>query len=211
MPGGYGEQFLAEPKAHDITEGLVGEKNRDLKILMTAAPLAVARAARARRCSPADLLVTSADAFGMTDFFAWAEKGGPPEANCRRSREGHSPGDGGRAAEKGERARSHGPRMVVVGTASVALGQSWQERVLRGGAIFTEKRALLALRRGRQSSTSPTSPRRSGRASARVASAKSCATWSLHAGGGGALGAAVYLRRRVQEGEERPQEPHDEG
>jgi hypothetical protein len=33
---------------------------------------------------------------------------------------------------------AHGPRMVVVGTASVALGQSWQERVLRGGAIFTE-------------------------------------------------------------------------
>ena len=27
----------------------------------------------------------------------------------------------------------------------------------------------------------------------------------------GLLGAAVYLRRRVQEGEERPQEPHDEG
>jgi hypothetical protein len=28
--------------------------------------------------------------------------------------------------------------MVVVGTASLALGQNWQERVLRGGAIFTE-------------------------------------------------------------------------
>jgi hypothetical protein len=33
---------------------------------------------------------------------------------------------------------AHGPRMVVVGTTSLALGQSWQERVLRGGAIFTE-------------------------------------------------------------------------
>ena len=32
----------------------------------------------------------------------------------------------------------HGPRMVVVGAANVALGQSWQERVLRGEAIFTE-------------------------------------------------------------------------
>ena len=31
LPGGYGEQFLAEAKVHEITQGLVGEKNRDLK------------------------------------------------------------------------------------------------------------------------------------------------------------------------------------
>ena len=36
LPGGFGEQFLAEPKVHSITQALAGERNRDLKILMTA-------------------------------------------------------------------------------------------------------------------------------------------------------------------------------
>jgi hypothetical protein len=134
LPGGFGEQFLAEPKMHDITQGLMGEKNRDLKILMTAArPLSIAGGA----APPAELLGASGQAFGMTDFFAWAERGGVPEK---------SPGDRegplalALAAELPSKAAgaAHGPRMVVVGTASLALGQNWQERVLRGGAIFTE-------------------------------------------------------------------------
>ncbi|HMI88508.1 MAG TPA: GldG family protein, partial [Polyangiaceae bacterium] len=61
LPGGFGEQFLAEPKVHEITQGLLGEKNRDLKILMTAArPLSLAGGA----VTPAELLATSGQAFG---------------------------------------------------------------------------------------------------------------------------------------------------
>src|SRR5262245_25570169 len=73
----------------------------------------------------------------MTDFFAWAERGGPPQ---RTGADRQGPLALAMAAElpKKPSGASHGPRMVVVGTASVALGQSWQERVLRGGAIFTE-------------------------------------------------------------------------
>jgi hypothetical protein len=134
LPGGFGEQFLAEPKAHEITQGLLGEKNRDLKILMTAArPLsAVGGAAPA-----AELLGSSGEAFGMTDFFGWAERGGAPEKHTG-DREG--PLALAMAAELTNKAAgtAHGPRMVVVGTASLALGQNWQEQVLRGGAIFTE-------------------------------------------------------------------------
>ncbi|MET0592516.1 MAG: hypothetical protein ABW133_07445, partial [Polyangiaceae bacterium] len=135
LPNGFGEQFLAEPKAHAITQGLVGEKNRDLKILMTAArPLSVAAGAAA---PAAELLGTSAQAFGMTDFFAWAERGGAPE---KLSDDKSGPLALAMAAELPNKGGSavHGPRMVVVGTASLALGQNWREPVLRGGAIFTE-------------------------------------------------------------------------
>jgi len=135
LPGGFGEQFLAEPKMHEITRALVGERNRDLKILMTASR-SLSRIGNASR-PPADLLGTSKEAFGMTDFFAWAERGGPPQKTAA-----DRPGPlvlamAGELPKKSSSA-AHGPRMVVVGTASVALGQSWQERVLRGGAIFTE-------------------------------------------------------------------------
>ena len=134
LPGGFGEQFLAEPKAHEITQGLLGEKNRDLKILMTAArPLTAAGGG----APAAELLTTTGDAFGMVDFFGWAEHGGAPE---KRSGDRDGPLAVALAAELPKKAAgaAHGPRMVVVGTASLALGQNWQERVLRGGAIFTE-------------------------------------------------------------------------
>jgi gliding motility-associatede transport system auxiliary component len=137
LPGGFGDQFLAEPKTHAVTSGLVGERNRDLKILMVAAQ-SVSRLPGGSTI-PAEILVTSKDAFGMTDFFGWVQKGGAPE---------RAPGDhpgplavamANELPAKGDRAaQAHGPRMVVVGSASVALGQNWQEPVLRGGAIFTE-------------------------------------------------------------------------
>jgi len=135
LPGGFGEQFLAEPKIHPITQGLLGERNRDLKILMTASR-SLARAGTGA-AAPAELLVTSKDAFGMTDFFGWAERGGAPQ---KTAADRPGPLALAMAAEltKKPAGVAHGPRMVVVGTASVALGQSWQERVLRGGAIFTE-------------------------------------------------------------------------
>jgi hypothetical protein len=135
LPGGFGEQFLAEPKMHPITQGLVGERNRDLKILMTASR-SLSRTGTVS-VPPAELLGTSKEAFAMTDFFAWAEKGGPPQ---RTGADRQGPLAIAMAAElpKKSETASHGPRMVVVGTASVALGQNWQERVLRGGAIFTE-------------------------------------------------------------------------
>jgi hypothetical protein len=137
LPGGYGEQFLAEPKPHAITSGLAGDRNRDLKILMVAAQ-SLARLPGAT-VIPAEILSTSKDAFGMTDFFGWVKKGGPPE---KVSGDHPGPLPIAMASEllqnKDAGAKAHGPRMVVVGSASVALGQSWQEPVLRGGAVFTE-------------------------------------------------------------------------
>jgi hypothetical protein len=135
LPGGFGEQFLAQPKMHAITQALVGERSRDLRILMTASRSLSRTGATV---SPAaELLATSKEAFGMTDFFSWAAKGGPPE---RAGADRAGPLALAMAAELPKKSKDapHGSRMVVVGTVSVALGQSWQERVLRGGAIFTE-------------------------------------------------------------------------
>jgi hypothetical protein len=135
LPGGFGEQFLAEAKPHAITQGLVGDKSRDLKILVTAAR-SLSRAASGG-AAPASLLSTSADAFGMVDFFGWASKGGAPQKTAA-DRAGPLVIAMAAELEKKAPGAPHGPRMVVVGTTSLALGQNWQERVLQGGAIFTE-------------------------------------------------------------------------
>jgi len=135
LPNGFGEQFLAEPKMHAITQGLAADRARDFKILISAAR-SLSRAPSSA-VVPAALLTTSADAFGMTDFFGWADKLGAP-AKTARDRGGPLTLAMAAELEQKPSGAAHGPRMVVVGTTSLALGQNWQERVLQGGAIFTE-------------------------------------------------------------------------
>jgi hypothetical protein len=196
LPGGFGEQFLAEPKAHAITEGLVGEKNRDLKILMTASR-SLSRVPGAP-VPAAELLTTTKDAFGMTDFFAWAEKGGPPEKSAG-DRSG--PLTLAMAAELPNKlpGASHGSRMVVVGATSLALGQSWQERVLRGGAIFTES-ALSYLAAKPPIVDVPDKPAVTGARISEESLSEILRYSMLYMPGAVVLlGLAVYLRRRVSD------------
>lgn len=136
LPIGVGEQFIAEPRHHDITRGLLEIQGFDLKILFVASrPLSASGTGVA---APVELLSTSESAFGMRDFFAWAERGGLPE---------HEPGDQegplaiAMAAElpkRGDSDAPHGPRMVVTGASSILWGQSFREATLRGGAVFAE-------------------------------------------------------------------------
>jgi gliding motility-associatede transport system auxiliary component len=197
LPGGFGEQFLAEPKMHEITQGLAGERNRDLKILMTASR-SLSRTGTASP-PPAELLGTSKEAFGMTDFFGWAERGGPPQ---KTAADRGGPLALAMAAELSKKASGavHGPRMVVVGTASVALGQSWQERVLRGGAIFTES-ALSWLAAEPPIVDVPDKPAAAG-ARINEASLGELLRYVIFYMPGAILllGIAVYFRRRVSDG-----------
>jgi hypothetical protein len=196
LPGGFGEQFLAEPKMHPITQGLVGERNRDLKILMTASR-SLSRTGTTS-VPPAELLGTSKEAFAMTDFFAWAERGGPPQ-HTGADRQG--PLAIAMAAElpKKSEAAAHGPRMVVVGTASVALGQNWQERVLRGGAIFTES-ALSWLATERPMVDVPDKPAVAGARINEASLGELLRYVVLYMPGAVLLlGIAVYFRRRSSE------------
>jgi hypothetical protein len=212
LPGGFGEQFLAEARTHDVTLGLVGAHNQDLKILMSAArSLSLGGNAAA---APAELLTTSSEAFGMSDFFAWAGKGGPPE---KGSGDHKGPLALAMAAELPRKAgakaskEQHGPRMVVVGAVSVALGQSWQERVLRGGAIFTES-ALSWLAARPPIVDVPDKPAAAGTRISEASLGEVLRYVTLYMPGAVALlGLAVFLRRRSTEGrapkagaEERP-------
>lgn len=136
LPIGMGEQFLAEPRHHDITRGLLDSDALDLKILFVASrPLSLSGTGPT---APVELLSTSEAAFGMVDFFAWAEKGGLPE---------HEMGDKegplalAMAAELPKNEGSdapHGPRIVVTGSSSILWGQSFREPAIRGGAVFAE-------------------------------------------------------------------------
>jgi hypothetical protein len=94
---------------------------------------------------------------------------------------------------------AHGPRMVVVGTASLALGQNWQERVLRGGAIFTES-ALSWLAAEPPIVDIPDKPAVAG-ARLNEASLGEVLRYVVFYMPGAVLllGIAVYLRRRVND------------
>jgi hypothetical protein len=105
----------------------------------------------------------------------------------------------------------HVPRMVVVGAVSVALGQSWQERVLRGGAIFTES-ALSWLAARPPIVDVPDKPAAAGTRISEASLGEVLRYVTLYMPGAVALlGLAVFLRRRSTEGrapkagaEERP-------
>jgi ABC-type uncharacterized transport system len=201
LPGGFGEQFLAEPRTHDVTLGLVGPRNQDLKILMSAAR---SLSPAGNGVAPAELLATSPDAFGMTDFFAWADRGGAPE---RKSGDRKGPLALAMASELApssasgpSKGQGHGPRMVVVGAVSVALGQSWQERVLRGGALFTES-ALSWLAARPPIVDIPDKPAVAGARINEASLGDVLRYVTLYMPGAVALlGLAVFLRRRSTEG-----------
>ena len=136
LPMGVGEQFFAGLRQHDITRGLLQTYAEDLRILFIAArPLS---ASGTGSVAPVELLATSEKAFGMVDFFGWAERGGMPEPQPG-DREG--PISLAMAAELPKPAGSeapHGSRIVVVGASSILWGQSFREPAIRGGAIFAE-------------------------------------------------------------------------
>ena len=133
VPGSMGETFLGQPKGHPVTEALIKlEKPRLILVLAQS----LGRVASAG-VQPAELIATSKDAFAMADFLSWSSDAGPPEKR---------PGDrGGELAvamaselpKKDEQA-PHGPRMIVVGSASMVQGQVWQEPSLRPSAYFVE-------------------------------------------------------------------------
>ncbi|MBX3189216.1 MAG: GldG family protein [Labilithrix sp.] len=137
FPGAGGIRFVVEARKHDITAGLVkGERE---------VPRVVVHFARSMRRgnepgSPIaqDLLVASPTSFGLTSIVGAADWKDAPQKR---------PGDVagplpiamGSERPKTSPAAPHGPRLVVVGTASVLTSPSFREPLpLRGGALFVE-------------------------------------------------------------------------
>jgi hypothetical protein len=136
VPEGNGEIFLAQGKNHPITEAIVGNNAGSSKMLFILSQ-SLAPAANST-VKPSVLLTTSEQAFGMTDFFSWTNDAVAPD---------YRPGDHkgpltiAMASELPKLPNgnsSHGPRMVIVGSASMAQSQSWQQPALLAGAFFVE-------------------------------------------------------------------------
>jgi hypothetical protein len=131
---GFGETFLPTPRAHPITEGLLRSEDAEIGAVMTVASSLAPTGAGAAAAVP--LLVTSDDAFGMVDFFAWAKDPREPEVTAADHK---GPLTVAFASELPRRpGTERGPRVVVVGSASVVIGDNWQRDDLRGTAIFVE-------------------------------------------------------------------------
>jgi hypothetical protein len=133
---GLGEAFFAEPVAHGVTEALRrADRPGDAGVYLEVAGL-LDTDASAPLVSSA-LLTSSARAFAMRDFFAWARAPRAPEPSDRDRR---GPLVLGRAVELPPPGDSAGrrPRMVAVAASSVLHGASWQLPELRSTALFVE-------------------------------------------------------------------------
>jgi hypothetical protein len=146
--GDHGETFAPNLKPHAITEGLLKLKPlRDLPVIMKyGSSLSRTNAGNALTIP---LLETSDQAFGMVDFFAWANQN-PLPAPTPATTDKKGPLTVGYAVELPKPSGStatHGPRAVVLGSSSVIQNASFQHEQLRGMAVFVESSvAWLAAR-----------------------------------------------------------------
>lgn len=131
---GTGEVFFPTLEMHATTEGLVG-------VSMAVSGMRIV-AIRSRSfdaipgdMQPATLLKTSESAFGMTDFYAWVDRGGDPSKGPKDRPGPLSIGMAAELPKKGD--ADHGSRLVVLGSANLALGQNWRDLALRGNALLT--------------------------------------------------------------------------
>jgi hypothetical protein len=130
---GTGEVFFPSLQAHSITEGLMG-----VSLAVTGMRVVTIRTRSfdvvAGDVQPVTFLKTSDRAFGMTDFFSWAEEGGEPR---KGPKDRSGPLSIGMAAELPKKeGMDRGARLVVLGSTNLALGQNWRDLALRGNAVL---------------------------------------------------------------------------
>lgn len=133
---GQGEMFLARLEKHPATRALEAAGDALAVVVVESSalePLAI----EGRAATPEPLLSTSAEAFGMTDVFAWAESGKAPEPTPADTR---GPLKLAYAVElpKVRASADHGPRFVALASASFLAGRNWSNPDLQGSALFVE-------------------------------------------------------------------------
>lgn len=135
IPQGMGETFLGQAKPHPITTALVEERTPGTRLLFLLAQ-SLGRIPGST-VVPAELVVTSPEAYAVTDFLLWKDEA--PQDKRPGDRDG--PLAVAMAAELPKPPGStepRGPRIVVIGSSSITQGQVWQEPALRAGAYFVE-------------------------------------------------------------------------
>lgn len=139
FPEEQGLRFVTQPRQHPITTALVKTAGaRDVPRVVIHRTRSVRRAEEPGAANAQQLLVTSAQAFGLRSIEGAARWKEPPQ-----KRPGDLPGPFSLAlaAERPATSASapHGPRVVVVGTESVLTSVTFREPLpYRGGALFTE-------------------------------------------------------------------------
>lgn len=131
---GQGEMFLAKLAPHPAMAALAVAGDAVPIVIMEASSLEPLAGATAK---PEPLLETSAEAFGMSDVFAWAESGKAPEPGPN---DAHGPLRLGYAVElpKSRAAAEHGPRLVALSSAGFLAARNWTNPELSGTALFVE-------------------------------------------------------------------------
>ncbi len=144
--------FFVTPKQHAVSGALVreGESARDAPRIMVGAGIADSRVlTRSLRqisspgaVTPSDLLVTSSAAFGVTSVAGATEW--PEEGPAKKPGDRAGPLVLGMAAERPKigPGAPHGPRVVVLGAASLMLAHNWQEPLPVHGAAFLVENAV---------------------------------------------------------------------
>jgi hypothetical protein len=137
---GEGLGFYAEVRPHAVTTGLLPSEDGQ-----KTTPRVKVKFARTLRhlsepgsASALDLLATSDKAFGVTDVSGAASWNGPPE---KKVTDVPGPVVLAMASERPKLTAnaSHGPRLVVMASASFFVGQNWRETLAdRGAALFTD-------------------------------------------------------------------------
>jgi hypothetical protein len=131
---GYGETFMPITKPHAVTEAFLGAEQTGTGPVFTVASSMKATGKGAAAVSP--LLVTSDDAFGMVDFFAWAKNPSEPVAGAGDAK---GPLTISFASELPARQGApRGARLVAIASSSPMMGENWMSDDLRGTAIFVE-------------------------------------------------------------------------
>jgi hypothetical protein len=133
---GFGETILPEVKPHPITEGLVAAADEGLGPVLTVA--SSLRPTGTGAAAPAPLLVTSEQAFGMVDFFAWAKQPSQPSATEADHKGPLVVAYAAELPKPAGSAAAHGPRVVVVSSPSALFGANWHSPELRGTAVLIE-------------------------------------------------------------------------
>lgn len=139
FPGTGGIRFVVEPRPHALTAALVrGDDKRDTPRVVMHFVRSMKHAAEPGSATPADLLFTSNQAFGLMNVVGASEWKDAPQ---KKTGDLGGPLVVGMAAErpKSSPSSAHGARVVVIGSASPLTSPTFREPLpLRGAALLTE-------------------------------------------------------------------------
>jgi hypothetical protein len=134
LPQGLGEAFLAEPEPHAITRALADRPITERPSILVVSTQSMRRSAKSKAVS---VLETSQHARRFDDLRVLAEPSRREAAASAPEDSGLSLGMAVETAKRNER-DARGPRLVVIGTASVAWSKNFVDPALIPTSLLVE-------------------------------------------------------------------------